>query len=677
MVRAGAILIIYIMFFTSPLHGVAGQCQVGANKLCPQSGEETNNPPLVKNMSLALYLDSLFEGCKNNIEIDRESLKDVKILHTFNHNRPKREIIKKIASQYALKMVKHQGKIHIYSYATHTIIEAVGNALRANEAFRNQFKSEHINPDLFCPASTGNGKISVAFPKDKEKKIVKIFENWNSGHSEESGTQQTLQRDDELFSYWVIYKTPKYLLDQLKMLMSTGYKVIETSSKKILFQAPKNNIEKIKQHLTYLDEYSNKKKVPSSSLAIALRYLDYSGSSNKEQSSSKDDLRIKRAIISENDLILILKNRFPHLAISHTKGLSQKTKTAKKNRSEKFIFSDQIHVVTLQSRNMLLIHGTPKSVNDIKTYIKTVLDVPAPLIELEVIILNGSVGLSEELGTELALARTYASDDDQNKLRLGVIASGFNADTRASSLISNASFVDSISGLTTSFATSFLYRGRSHALAALIRTLESDNKARTISRPRVTTLNNQQATIKNTNDVTVILSTYDDNGTERVSKTVEAGLTIDVIPRLISQEADPEFGVRLVQLSLKIENTTPSVSTDNTQISESGQTINSQVLVPEESTFILGGLYSDSTTDNQSGIPFFKDIPLLGYLFGSTEQAVSKTETVFLITPRIHSYDSLRHEKYRWLPHALDHTKAFSSLREGTQQQLGYLEEDE
>ena len=52
-------------------------------------------------------------------------------------------------------------------------------------------------------------------------------------------------------------------------------------------------------------------------------------------------------------------------------------------------------------------------------------------------------------------------------------------------------------------------------------------------------------------------------------------------------------------------------------------------------TLVLGGLIRDNRTEGQSGIPVLYKIPVLGALFGNTEELVDRTELIVLITPRV------------------------------------------
>jgi type IV pilus assembly protein PilQ len=64
--------------------------------------------------------------------------------------------------------------------------------------------------------------------------------------------------------------------------------------------------------------------------------------------------------------------------------------------------------------------------------------------------------------------------------------------------------------------------------------------------------------------------------------------------------------------------------------------IQTNVLVDNGSTIVIGGLYRTEKLDSQSGVPFLKDLPLLGWLFRTPfNDATSRSELIIFITPRI------------------------------------------
>ena len=112
----------------------------------------------------------------------------------------------------------------------------------------------------------------------------------------------------------------------------------------------------------------------------------------------------------------------------------------------------------------------------------------------------------------------------------------------------------------------------------------------------------------------------------------DTGITLEVQPLLvgrdvvrarISAEASrvSEFRVTATSTNLSVVN--PVISTRNAD---------TVVTVPDGETLILGGLDLDSARDEQTGIPFLMDLPVVGYLFGAKTKRRERTEMVFFLT---------------------------------------------
>jgi type II secretory pathway component GspD/PulD (secretin) len=71
------------------------------------------------------------------------------------------------------------------------------------------------------------------------------------------------------------------------------------------------------------------------------------------------------------------------------------------------------------------------------------------------------------------------------------------------------------------------------------------------------------------------------------------------------------------------------------QVVISTQEAKTKVVVADGETVVIGGLTRNENTESESGIPFLKDIPLLGNLFKYTRKAVTKRDLIIFVTPRI------------------------------------------
>jgi general secretion pathway protein D len=176
----------------------------------------------------------------------------------------------------------------------------------------------------------------------------------------------------------------------------------------------------------------------------------------------------------------------------------------------------------------------------------------------------------------------------------------------------------------------------------MLNTLASENKVNVISSPHVMTSENKKAVINVSDSIPIVTSQQVPIGAGAVSATTpttavvgtqtveyrDAGVILTVTPRIgergtvaldVKQEvndigaAEPPTGSRRI-------------------IKREAETA---VVLMNQQTLVLGGLIRDRLTWEDRGIPFLKDIPVLGYLFGAKIRTVNKTELIILITPRV------------------------------------------
>jgi general secretion pathway protein D len=166
-----------------------------------------------------------------------------------------------------------------------------------------------------------------------------------------------------------------------------------------------------------------------------------------------------------------------------------------------------------------------------------------------------------------------------------------------------------------------------------------------ISSPSLMVLNNQKARINvgdqvpiSTGSTAVPLAggtpTFAQSNTIQYKDT---GVTLEVTPRV---NANGLVIMKLKQIvSNVVQNTIAETKTDTATQQQSPtiskKEIASSVAVADGETIVLGGLISDTVTDNKNGVPFFYQLPIIGSLFGATSKNDTKTELVILITPRV------------------------------------------
>ena len=238
------------------------------------------------------------------------------------------------------------------------------------------------------------------------------------------------------------------------------------------------------------------------------------------------------------------------------------------------------------------------------------LDVPQKLVEIEVTVVEMS--RKDALDWQLSIAGTGTRDRLSGSV-------GQNA--------GNLFSAEDLAGRGLAGALSYL--GSKSTVSASLTALRDKGKARNISRTTLLTVNNLAASLSDqqTYHARII-------GTEVAELAdVSAGTTLQVKPRImhLGNDAVPTR----IWLTLSLEDGGfESVSVDSMPMTRTSS-LDTQTSVYEEDTIVLAGYLRDIEETAGWGIPWLRDIPLLGWLFGGHS---SKTETVqrlFLISPRI------------------------------------------
>lgn len=172
------------------------------------------------------------------------------------------------------------------------------------------------------------------------------------------------------------------------------------------------------------------------------------------------------------------------------------------------------------------------------------------------------------------------------------------------------------------------------------RALASTNRFQIISRPVVYAANNQKAVISSGQQVPVPQSTLTsvvsggvNNDSNAVTSNIEykdVVLKLEVIPLINSKN---EVTLTIAQQN---DNIQELVEISNNQVPVIGtQELTTTVTVPNRHTIILGGLITDQEQRVETGIPFLKDIPFVGYAFASTTKDTVRRELIVMIQPFI------------------------------------------
>ncbi|MBN8539716.1 MAG: type IV pilus secretin PilQ [Deltaproteobacteria bacterium] len=169
-------------------------------------------------------------------------------------------------------------------------------------------------------------------------------------------------------------------------------------------------------------------------------------------------------------------------------------------------------------------------------------------------------------------------------------------------------------------------------LDAKLALFENESKARIISSPRVITMNAQEATIEQSIQIAVPTTTVTTGAPSQVSFTYKPiPTTLRVRPQITSG------GDVLMDVSFRRE--FQSGADGGAEVPIETRDVRTSVMVKNGQTTVIGGVYQADTTEGESGTPYLRKVPILGWLFKSTTKSSVRNELLVFITPRIINAD--------------------------------------
>ncbi len=291
--------------------------------------------------------------------------------------------------------------------------------------------------------------------------------------------------------------------------------------------------------------------------------------------------------------------------------------------------------------NTLLVQDTAERLQDIRRMVRT-LDIPIKqvLIESRIVVVNDD--FSRDLG-----------------VRLGVTAFDLNSDTLTTVSGTGAgtdnmigSFLDSLQGpapITPSIEFpglndrynvnvpisdaagrfSLAVLGTDYLVDLELTALEAEGRGEIVSTPRVITANQKEATIKQGVEIPYQQSASSGATTIQFK---EAVLELTVTPQIT-----PDNNI-IMDLKVHKDSVGDIISTGGlggTVPSIDTRSVETQVLVADGQTVVLGGIYETERRETINKVPFLGDIPVLGAAFRSKQRVDNKAELLIFVTPRI------------------------------------------
>ena len=317
--------------------------------------------------------------------------------------------------------------------------------------------------------------------------------------------------------------------------------------------------------------------------------------------------------------------------ITQTKSSNNSNSASDNNNSSETLLSSRGSVSADVRTNTLIVNDTAQHIDKIRKMVD-LLDIPVKQVMVEARIVRASTEFSKEMGVKWGILSQGINQN--NDLLVG------GSDTTLWDLktpsddgkytIQRPQNLNVDLGVTSQGASRIAFGLISLSdfmLDLELSALQADGYGEVISTPKVLTADKQMAKVSSGTQIPYQSS--QGGGANAVSTTefIDATLSLDVTPSITPDGK--------VQMLLNITSDTPGNPTPTGQLTINKNQINTNVLVDNGETVVLGGIFEQETRNAQTKVPFLGDIPYVGRLFRKDVKSDNKRELLIFVTPRI------------------------------------------
>jgi len=300
---------------------------------------------------------------------------------------------------------------------------------------------------------------------------------------------------------------------------------------------------------------------------------------------------------AEQKLLVGLEMEIVSIKYSHAKDMVNPIKS---------MLSDRGSINVDERTNSLIIRDIPENITRVREIINT-LDKETQQIRISAQLLEMDTDILKELGVN------WVGAGQRNVNAFGDNWTAFDTARQAA---------DKVSDPIGRFLFGMLRADSAVSISAQISALASNTKLKVVAHPEITTLDNKMASIQLGEKIPI--KQFDASGNVVIT-FVDVGTILKVTPHITAGNK--------ILMHLKPERSQSKSDPAGIII----QTTNAEtnVMVEDGQTVVIGGLTTQDEEKLNSGIPILKDIPLLGYLFRYTRKRVSTKDLVIFVTPTI------------------------------------------
>lgn len=260
-------------------------------------------------------------------------------------------------------------------------------------------------------------------------------------------------------------------------------------------------------------------------------------------------------------------------------------------------------LISDERTSQIFIQETPTRMERISMIVEG-LDKPVKQVMIEARVVLADTSVSKELGVRIQSASSRA-----------------DAFTEIGDQFGNRGFVDTGANASTTLAYTLFNANSTRLINLQLRALETDNKIRTVSNPRVITSNKEPALIEQGTEIPYQIAT---SSGATATEFKEANLKLAVTPQIAPDGT--------VLLDVDVAKDSIGITTANGPAIDTRR-VKTKVLVADGGTVVLGGIFEEDDNVLSEKVPFLGDIPGLGALFRGKTDSKRRAELLIFLTP--------------------------------------------
>ena len=278
--------------------------------------------------------------------------------------------------------------------------------------------------------------------------------------------------------------------------------------------------------------------------------------------------------------------------------------------------------------NTLIVTDTRSVIEKFRKLIDE-LDVPAQQVMIEARIVEATDGFARDLGVKFGYGGTYRQTAWGFNSGSGGISAANNGGTDGNAGRWSVNTNINLPVAAAANSISLVRAISSGALNLELSASESLEKSKTLSNPRVLTQNRKEAKIESGTEIPFSTTSTSGGSTTTTTDLKKAVLGLTVTPNITPDGQ--------IIMAVKINKDSPSECTvaDAQTICIATKSLNTQAMVENGGTLIVGGIYEEENGNTLTKVPLLGDIPVIGNLFKTRGKSNKRRELLIFITPRI------------------------------------------